>query len=134
VRVAWDPPAGGGGVAELLRDMVSTPARELLDDGVFGIVGRGNRLGRCLGEVLRLVARNARRNRDTFRGPRRLARLAVLGPTLAVRRVLALRRDQARLGAELDRALASAFAMGEDRSAEPPLPGAQLLGADGGAT
>jgi len=103
--MAWDPPAGGGGVADFLRDMVATPARELLDDAVFTIVGRGNRLGRCLGEVLRLVARNARRNRETFRGPRRLARLAAIGPTLAVQRVLELRRDQARLGAELDRAL-----------------------------
>ena len=105
VRMAWDPPAGGGGVADFLRDMVATPSRQLLDERVFSIVGRGNRLGRCLGEVLRLVAKNARRNRDTFRGPRRLARLSVIGPTLAVRRVLELRRDQARLGAELDRAL-----------------------------
>ncbi len=108
VRMAWDPPANGGGVADFLRDMVDTPARELLDGNVFSIAGRANRLDRCLGEVLRLVARNARRNRATFHGPRRLARLALIGPSTAVRRVLELRRGQARLGAELDRALDAA--------------------------
>ena len=129
VRMAWDPPAGGGGVADFLRDLVATPTHELLDDRVFSIVGRGNRLDRCLGEVLRLVARNARRNRDTFRGTRRLARLAVLGPALAVQRVLELRRDQARLGAALDRALDTAAALAQ----EPSSGEAQLLSADVGA-
>jgi hypothetical protein len=124
--MAWDPPESGAGMAEFLRDMISTPTRELLDDRVFSIVGRGNRLGKCLGEVLRLVAKNAGRNRETFRGARRLARLAVLGPGLAVRRVLDLRRDQARLGAELDRALDRAVASGGALSREPSLLGAQL--------
>jgi len=133
VRMSWDPPAQGGGMADFLRDMIATPTRELLDERVFSIVGHGNRLGRCLGEVLRLVAKNARRNRATFRGPRRLARLAVLGPTIAVQRVLELRRDQARLGAELDGALDKALASGHAASAEPSFAAAQLSSAEVGA-
>jgi hypothetical protein len=121
VRMVWQP-RGEGGMADLLRDMAETPARELLAEGAFAIDGRGARLAGTLGEVLRLVARNASRNRATFRGPRRLARLAAIGPALAVRRVLELRRAKERLGRELDALLEAAA--GEE--ALPPDAGGQL--------
>lgn len=123
VRVAWDPPAGGaGGMGDLLRDMAATPPHELLADRVFAIDGCAARLTSCLGEVLRLVARNAVRNRHTFRGPRRLARLAAIGPSLAIRRVLELRRAKERLGRQLDAVLAAAEAAAAGARRDAPLP------------
>jgi hypothetical protein len=110
VSMRYRPPEGskGSGVAELLRDMVETPTQELLEERTFEIEGRGNDLLSCLGEVMRLIAGNAWRNRSTFRGPRRMARLVAIGPTLGVRKVLRHRRHQDRLGLELDQVLAEA--------------------------
>ncbi len=110
VSMRYRPPAGtkGSGVAELLRDMVESPTQELLEESIFEIEGRGNHLFSCLGEVMGLIAGNAWRNRSTFRGPRRMARLVTIGPTLGVRKVLKHRRHQDRLGVQLDQVLAEA--------------------------
>lgn len=105
VRIAYRATRRGAGIPEMLAEMLDTPGRRLLEEEAFTIVGRGTRLGSCLAEVLRLVGQNARRNRATFRGPRRTARLAVIGPWLAIRKVLRHRIHQERLGRGLDRVL-----------------------------
>lgn len=105
VRVAYRPPRPGAGIPEMLSEMLETPPRTILEEEVFTVLGRGSRLGSCLSEVLRLLAHNARRNRQTFRGLRRTSRLAVIGPWLAIRKVLRHRIRQERLGRRLDRVL-----------------------------
>lgn len=109
VCVRYRPPVGirTPGFPELVSDMLDTPTAALIAEDVLTIEGRGNGLVSCLAEVLGLVLVNARRNLATFREPRRLARLVALAPALAVGEVLRHRRQQQRLGAALDRVLAT---------------------------
>lgn len=130
VLVEYRPRASRGHatVADFVADMVDTPTSALLQERVFAIRGRTASLARCLNEVLRLVHRNAVRNRATFRGTRSTARLAVLGPYLAVKKVLEYRAHQRRLGMRLDHI----FAAAECRVARHVLPPVRrpLLGAE----
>jgi len=107
VCMLYRPPGGRGtpGIPEMTRDMVLTPACELLEDRVFEIEGRGNGLASVVGEVLRLVVANARRNASTFRGFRSFTRLVTLAPYLATQEILRDRRQSLRLGALLDEVL-----------------------------
>ncbi len=109
VCVRYRPPADARapGFAALVSDMLDTPLSEVRADEVFTIEGRGNGLASVLIEVLGLVLVNTRRSWATFRTPRKLARLLALAPRLAVGEVLRHRRQQQRLGADLDRVLAS---------------------------
>ncbi len=104
VCMMYRPPAGANatGIPEMIRDMVETPADELLADRVFEIEGRGNGLASVLGEVMQLIVINARRNASTFRGLRRFSRLLALAPYLAIEEILRGRRAQTQLGALLD--------------------------------
>ncbi len=110
VCVLYRPRTNRAGVADLLRDMVRTPARELRAERVFESEGRGNGLGLVSLEVLRLVVANARATRSSFRGPRRLLRLAAIAPRVALGEILRGRREAWRLGRELDAVLAQAAA------------------------
>lgn len=107
VCMMYRPPSGPGvpGIAELTRDMLETKTSALLSDRVFQIEGRGNGLGSVIGEVMRLVIANARRNASTFRGPKKFTRLLLLAPYLAVAEILRDRRQNLRLGALLDEVL-----------------------------
>ena len=107
VCMLYRPPAGVArpGIPEMIRDMVHTPAHQLLDEEVFEIEGRGNGLSSVLGEVLRLIVINARRNADWFRGPRRLARLLTLAPSLAWAEIARGRRVHQALAIQLDAVL-----------------------------
>ena len=104
VCMMYRPPAEvkNPGIPEMVRDMVETPAADLLRDRVFEIEGRGNGLTSVLREVLQLIVINARRNASTFRGPRRFARLLALAPYLATAEIVRGHRAQARLGTLLD--------------------------------
>ncbi len=110
VCMMYRPPAGAlnPGIPEMVRDMVETPATDLLRDGVFAIEGRGNGLTSVLGEVMQLIVINARRNASTFRGLRRFSRLLALAPYLATREIVRGHRAQARLGTLLDDVLTRA--------------------------
>ncbi len=107
VCMMYRPPARATspGIPELVRDMIETPARELLDDRVFEIEGRGNGLASVVGEVMQLIVINARRNASTFRGLRRFTRLLALAPYLAIEEIFRGRRAQTRLGGLLDEVL-----------------------------
>ena len=121
VLMQYRPPAGCDrpGIAEMVSDMVATPAHELLADDVFAIEGRGNDSAGVVSEVLRLVMANARRNWSTFRGPRRAARLVALAPYLALRELLGHRRRQVQLAQLLDRVLDHLGALREDAVGQP---------------
>jgi hypothetical protein len=85
--------------------MAETPTMVLGAEQTFTIEGRGNSSWTRFGEVGALVAANARRNRATFRGLRRMARLAAIAPMEAVAE---LRRHDAqarRFGQNFDRTL-----------------------------
>jgi hypothetical protein len=106
---AGPSPAGarsaGFGIPEFVRDMAETPTMVLGAEQTFTIEGRGNSSWTRFGEVGALVAANARRNRATFRGLRRMARLAAIAPMEAVAE---LRRHDAqarRFGQNFDRTL-----------------------------
>lgn len=122
VCMMYRPPAGVAepGIPEMVRDMVETPAAELLRDQVFEIEGRGNGLASIVGEVMKLVVINARRNARTFRGLRRFSRLLALAPYLAVEEILRGRRAQAELGDILDEVLERARETARPRPSASP--------------
>ncbi|MDG2303259.1 MAG: hypothetical protein P8R42_01185 [Candidatus Binatia bacterium] len=107
VCMMYRPPASAStpGIPEMVRDMIETPAHELLADRVFEIEGRGNSLASVFGEVMQLIVINARRNAKTFSGVRRFTRLLALAPYIAVEEILRGRRAQTRLGTLLDTVL-----------------------------